>query len=130
MHLFPQAKWNPNLIKTSFWSLNLGIALMMLLDMWPVGLYQMWVGVQEGYWAARSQEFVQGPVFQILTYFRSVGGLVFTIGGLVPLVWFIWSRGSSMKPEKDIDEGEWTVYETEWAGAEDPILSHDAQTQE
>jgi len=127
MHLFPAGSWNPRLIKISFWSLNLGIALMMLLDLFPVGLYQLWVAMQDGYWAARSQVLVQGSVFQTLTYFRSVGGAVFVFGGLLPLVWFIFSRGRNLRPEKNIDEGEWTVYETEWAGQEDPILSHTPQ---
>jgi nitric oxide reductase subunit B len=127
MHLFPAGSWNPRLIKISFWSLNLGIALMMLLDLFPVGLYQLWVAMQDGYWAARSQVLVQGSVFQTLTYFRSVGGVVFVFGGLLPLVWFIFSRGRNLRPENNIDEGEWTVYETEWAGQEDPILSHSAE---
>jgi nitric oxide reductase subunit B len=127
MHLFPASSWNPRLIRISFWSLNIGVALMMFLDLFPVGLYQLWTTMQDGYWAARSQELVQGTVFQTLTYFRSIGGIVFVVGGLCPLVWFIWSRGSKLRPEADLEEGEWTVYETEWAGQEDPILSHSAE---
>ncbi len=117
-HLFPSASWNPKLIRTAFWSLNIGILLMMFLDLFPVGVAQVVAVLQEGYWYARSQEFVQESLFQTLTYFRSVGIVVFVFGGLLPLVWFILSRGFRLQREVEVEEGEWTVYEHDWAGPE------------
>jgi nitric oxide reductase subunit B len=122
MHLFHKSSWNPKLIRTAFWSLNIGVALMMFLDLFPVGVYQLMAVFQEGLWYARSYEIVQGTVFQTLTYFRSIGGAVFVIGGLLPLIWFILSRGFRLRREVEVEDGEWTVYEKHWATQEDPKL--------
>lgn len=98
-HLFRTESWNPRLIKVAFWSLNIGVGLMMFLDLFPAGLYQLSVTLEDGLWHARSQEIVTGTVFQTLTYFRAIGGLVFVVGVLL-LIWFILSRGAKLKPEQ------------------------------
>ena len=98
-HLFHTDSWNPRLIKLAFWSLNIGVALMMFLDLFPAGLYQLSIVLEDGFWRARSQEIVTGGVFQTLTYFRSIGGLVFVVG-VVSLIWFILSRWTKLKPEQ------------------------------
>lgn len=97
-HLFHTESWNPRLVKVAFWSLNIGVALMMFLDLFPAGLYQLSVALEDGFWHARSQQIVTGTVFQTLTYFRSFGGLVFVVG-VISLIWFILSRGGRLKPE-------------------------------
>ncbi len=111
-HLFPRAAWSERLVKTIFWSLNLGIVLMMTMDLFPVGLYQFANVLEHGFWYARSEAFVTGPVFRTLTWFRSVGGIVFLFGGVIPLVWFVLSRGRSLLPESESEQpdGEWAVY--------------------
>jgi nitric oxide reductase subunit B len=114
-HLFKRSAWNENLVKTIFWSLNIGIALMMFLDLFPVGLYQLVVVFQEGLWYARTQDIVTGPVFKALTYARSLGGAVFVLGGVLPLIWFILSRGFRLQREVQVAEGEWSVDGSNWA---------------
>ncbi|MFQ5514025.1 MAG: nitric-oxide reductase large subunit [Myxococcota bacterium] len=114
-HLCRKGAWNEKLIRTVFWSLNGGVALMMFLDLFPVGLYQIMIVFREGLWFARSQEILQGPVWTILTYFRSIGGTLFAVGGVLPLIWFFVSRANQLKPESAVDEGEWTIYEKDWA---------------
>jgi nitric oxide reductase subunit B len=122
-HLFHKSAWNPKLIRTAFWSLNIGLAMMMFLDLFPAGLYQTWIAYTEGTWYARSSEIVLGPVFSFLTYSRSIGGMVFIFGGLIPLMWFILSRGSQVRrKEEDVEQGEWTVYEEDWAVQNDRSL--------
>jgi nitric oxide reductase subunit B len=121
-HLFPRAAWNEKLIKTSFWSLQAGLVLMMTLDLFPVGLYQLSAVVTHGFWYARTNEFVTGPVFATLTWLRAIGGMVFLFGGVLPLVWFILSRGRVLVRELDLEEGEWTVYDKDWAAHEEEIL--------
>ena len=122
-HLFHKSAWNAKLVRTSFWCLNIGLALMMFLDLFPVGLYQTWLAFTDGTWYARSQEVVTGPVFSFLTYCRAIGGMVFIWGGLLPLMWFILSRGTKLRrKEEDVEEGEWTVYESDWADQENPAL--------
>ncbi len=122
-HLFHKSAWNPKLVRTSFWCLNIGLALMMFLDLFPVGLYQTWMAYTHGTWYARSAEIVTGPVFQFLTYCRTIGGMVFIWGGLIPMMWFILSRGTKLRrKEEDVEEGEWTVYEKNWSEQKDPAL--------
>lgn len=110
-HLFKKNYWNEKLVKIIFWALNGGIALMMALDLFPVGLYQVMTVVQEGFWYARTHEFVTGDVWKTLTSLRSIGATLFMVGGVFPLIWFILSRGRQLNCEKDSTEGEWSIYE-------------------
>ncbi|MEW6647922.1 MAG: cbb3-type cytochrome c oxidase subunit I [Pseudomonadota bacterium] len=102
-HLFRTESWNPGIIRLAFWSLNIGVALMMFLDLFPAGLYQLSVVLDDGFWHARSQQIITGPVFQTLTYFRSLGGIVFVVG-VVALIWFVLSRATKLKPEMGSQE--------------------------
>lgn len=121
-HLFTRASWNEKLIRRVFWSLQAGIVLMMALDLFPVGLYQLAAVFTHGYWYARTNEFVTGDTWVTLTWLRAVGGTVFLVGGVLPLVWFILSRGFKLVREVEIEEGEWTIYNKEWAAHEEEIL--------
>jgi nitric oxide reductase subunit B len=121
-HLFKRATWNEKLIRTVFWSLQAGIVLMMTLDLFPVGLYQLANVVQHGYWYVRTNAFVTGEVWVALTWLRSIGGTVFLFGGVLPLVWFILSRGRSLLPEREMAENEWSDYQQEWAAHEEDIV--------
>jgi nitric oxide reductase subunit B len=97
-YLVDPKRWNPRPLRLSFWSLNLGLAVMLLFDTLPAGLLQLMVTLERGLWAARSAEFVEGPAFQTLTWMRAVGGALFVLGGLVPLVWFVQTRWRSLRP--------------------------------
>ena len=61
-------------------------------------------------------------MWQSLTWLRSLGGSLFLFGGVLPLVWFVLSRGRNLVPEADILEGEWIAYDKEWARDEDEIV--------
>jgi nitric oxide reductase subunit B len=113
-HLFQKSAWSDKLVKTSFWSLNIGIALMMFLDLFPVGLYQIWLVLTEGFWYARTTEVIKGPVFVTLTYLRMIGGAVFVLGGLLPLIYFVLSRGFRLQRETEISQNEWADYQKEY----------------
>ena len=109
-HLFPRKAWNEKLIRNTFWSMQIGIVLMMTLDLFPVGLYQLANVVTHGLWYARTNAFVTGPVWVTLTWFRTVGGVVFLFGGVLPLTWFILSRGRQLVRDVEIEEGEWASH--------------------
>jgi nitric oxide reductase subunit B len=97
--LFKADWWKPKLIKTTFWSINAGLLLMVLLDLFPAGIYQFKTVTENGLWFARSHEFIESTGFQTLTWLRIVGGTLFTVGGVIPLVWFITSRRKGLKKE-------------------------------
>ena len=117
-HLLKKEAWNPSLVRFCFWALNIGIFLMMFLSMFPVGIYQLAICLQEGFWAARSQNIVTGPVFKFFVSFRIIGGSLFLFGGVVPLVWFIVTSWFSMKPETPGIEGEKAPKNQLWAQPE------------
>jgi nitric oxide reductase subunit B len=97
-------RWNASLIRTSFWSLNIGLMLMGVMDLFPVGLHQLNAVFDGGYAFARSEAYLQGAVFMNLTMLRGVGVLIFVAGGVLPLVWFMVTRWGSLKPVQTIEE--------------------------
>ncbi|MBM5812719.1 MAG: nitric-oxide reductase [Gammaproteobacteria bacterium] len=90
--------WNSALLRRAFWSLNLGLALMVLLDLFPAGIYQLLAVLQHGLAEARSEDFIQGQTFQMLTWARIAGGALFVLGGVLPLAWFFLSRLGARRP--------------------------------
>ncbi|MBU9935341.1 MAG: cbb3-type cytochrome c oxidase subunit I [Ferruginibacter sp.] len=90
--LFKADWWKPGVIKTVFWSINIGLLLMVFLDLFPAGIYQFKTVTEQGLWYARSSSFIESNGFQTLTWLRIAGGSLFTLGGVIPLVWFI-TRG-------------------------------------
>lgn len=95
--LFKAPWWKPRLIKTVFWSINVGLLLMVFLDLLPAGILQLKTVTEQGLWYARSATFVDSPAFQTLTWLRIAGGSLFTLGGVTPLVWFIVTRRRALK---------------------------------
>lgn len=91
------ARWNAALLRRVFWSLNIGLMLMVVADLFPVGVAQLLDVLENGFWHARSQAFVQGDLFQTLTWARIVGGALFVLGGVLPLAWFVVTRAGALK---------------------------------
>ena len=87
--LFKSKYWKPQVIKTAFWSINIGLLLMVLLDMFPAGIWQLYTVMEHGLWYGRSQAFIESNAFQTLTWLRIIGGALFVVGGVVPLTRFI-----------------------------------------
>jgi nitric oxide reductase subunit B len=83
-----QRKWKTKLLAFSFWAINIGLALMVLLSLIPIGLMQTWASVEHGMWYARSAEFLQQDTVQVFHWMRVVGDTIFAIG-VVTLGWFI-----------------------------------------
>jgi nitric oxide reductase subunit B len=72
--------WKTGPLRFSFWAINAGLALMVLLSLLPVGLLQAWASVERGMWYARSAEFLQTPLMDALRWMRVVGDSVFALG--------------------------------------------------
>jgi nitric oxide reductase subunit B len=86
--LLPEAVWNEKLLRFSFWSMNGGLLMMCILSLLPVGLMQTWASVNQGYWFARSAEFLGSPTMQTFRWLRVPGDTVFAAGA-VGLVLFV-----------------------------------------
>jgi len=85
------------LIAVAVISLNSGLFLMCLFDLFPAGIHQLNAVMEHGYWYARSEQFIQGIPFQLMTWARIVGGAIFVLGGVLPIAWFVISRYRAVK---------------------------------
>ncbi len=74
--------WNHRLLKISFWSLNIGMAMMTFLSLLPQGILQTYASVNFSYAHARSAEFIHSPIMEALVWMRVPGDLVFGVGVL------------------------------------------------
>jgi nitric oxide reductase subunit B len=97
-HLVKKEDWPGSLVRTAFWCLNGGMAMMIFMDLFPTGIYQVYITIKYGFWVARDYATVEGTVFQTLAKLRAFGGHVFVWGGLCPLVYLACSRYTRMKP--------------------------------
>jgi nitric oxide reductase subunit B len=78
----PDLAWREGILKFSFWSLNIGLALMALLTLLPLGTLQLFAAIENGYWYARSAEFMQQPLVDLLIWLRVPGDTIFAIGAV------------------------------------------------
>ncbi|HET9824870.1 MAG TPA: cbb3-type cytochrome c oxidase subunit I [Chitinophagaceae bacterium] len=101
-YLIRPFKWNDKIVRVMFWSFNIGLLLMVMMDLLPTGIYQFSAVVDHGLAFARSQDFIEGTTFQTFTWLRILGGMIFLFGGLVPLVWFIVSRASQLRQKENL----------------------------
>ncbi|MDC7217996.1 MAG: nitric-oxide reductase large subunit [Spirochaetales bacterium] len=81
--------WKEKTIRLSFWMLNIGLLLMVVLSVLPVGLAQTVASVKHGLWYARSAEFLESPTLETVRWLRVVGDTIFALGALY-LGWFIF----------------------------------------
>lgn len=77
-----KVEWKEKPIKIAFWSLNIGLLLMVLISVLPVGLAQTVASVKHGLWYARSAEFLGTPVMETFRWLRAIGDTIFAIGAL------------------------------------------------
>jgi nitric oxide reductase subunit B len=92
--------WKPSLVRLSFWSINIGLMLMVLLDLFPAGILQFKAVLDHGLWFARSDQFIEQENFQTLTWMIIIGGSIFTLGGVIPLVRIVISTSRNLKPSR------------------------------
>lgn len=95
----PHAIWRESWLKFAFWAMNAGLFAMCIGSLLPVGLMQTWAAVDQGYWYARSTEFLGTPLMQNLRWMRVPGDTLFALGALV-LVAFVFTTRTG-KPKVD-----------------------------
>jgi len=85
--LSDRAAWSDKLLAPMFWSLNIGLAMMVFISLVPAGIYQAWASVTKGMWFARSPEVIHSHFMETLVWMRIPGDVVFSVGALF-LAWF------------------------------------------
>lgn len=78
-------KW----VRLGFWGMNIGMVLMVLLDLFPAGLIQLWDSMNNGYWHARQISFIMGGTFHVLEWVRLMGDMTFIVVGVFPTVYAV-----------------------------------------
>jgi nitric oxide reductase subunit B len=86
-YFIPQDRASNVAMGLSFWSLNIGLAYMLFVNLVPVGFLQFRDSLQNGYWHARSPEFYAQPLVRTLEWARLPGDLLFILGGILPIVY-------------------------------------------
>jgi nitric oxide reductase subunit B len=86
--LSTDARWDraEKPVKVGFRGLNGGLALMVLIDLFPGGVLQLWDSIGNGYWHARRLTYLMSGAFHTLEWLRIVADSVFLLAGVVPLV--------------------------------------------
>ena len=79
---------NEKYIRLGFWGLNIGLMLMVVLDMFPAGVLQLADVVNHGYWHARRLAFIDAGTFHTLEWLRIIGDAEFIVFGAVPILIF------------------------------------------
>jgi nitric oxide reductase subunit B len=72
-------------VRVGFWGLNGGVALMVVLSLFPAGVLQLIDVLEHGYWHARSQAYTGGAIPLFLEWSRMPGDMVFIVFGAVPI---------------------------------------------
>jgi nitric oxide reductase subunit B len=103
-YLLRPEDWSEKMVRFSFWTLNAGLAWMVFVNLFPLGVLQLGDVVVNGYWHARSLEFFESHIY--IEWLRLPGDAVF-IAGVVPLV--VMTAKSVLRPLKTVpptDEAE------------------------
>jgi nitric oxide reductase subunit B len=102
----PELIWKENLIKFAFWAINGGMLLMLLFSLLPIGLMQTYESVSNGYWSARSPEFMQTDIMEFWRWMRILGDTVFAVGAIA-FVWFAINLIFTRPVKQEIPSGEY-----------------------
>jgi nitric oxide reductase subunit B len=72
-------------VRVGYWGLNAGLSLMILLDLFPAGVLQLWDVISNGYWHARRLDYSMSGTFHKLEWIRVAGDTVFIVLGALPI---------------------------------------------
>ena len=72
-------------VRVGYWGLNAGLALMIILDLFPSGVLQLWDVITHGYWHARRLEYTMTGTFHLLEWIRIAGDMVLIVLGALPI---------------------------------------------
>jgi nitric oxide reductase subunit B len=86
------ARWDGTWLRYAFWCWNVGLALMVLVSVLPVGFLQLEVAFTESYAAARGVAFYNQPLVQDLFWARLPGDTLIILGTVLYAVNLVRKR--------------------------------------
>ncbi|RPJ03969.1 MAG: nitric-oxide reductase large subunit, partial [Deltaproteobacteria bacterium] len=86
--VLPDPEWAgvEKYVRTSFWGLNVGLALMVILNLFPAGVRQFVDVLRNGYWHARGPAFLDDAITIPMEWLRLPADAIFILLGVVPLL--------------------------------------------
>ena len=105
-YLIPEDRWSERAAKISFWSLNIGLAMMTFVTLVPLGFLQLYESVDAGYYEARSLEFLTGETVAAIEWLRLPGDIIFILGGVLPLLYICYLGVRHTVPRITLEEPE------------------------
>ena len=73
-------------VRCGFWGLNIGLAMMVVLSLFPSGVLQVRDVLEHGYWHARSLAYTGGTLPRLFEWMRLPGDLIFILFGALPIL--------------------------------------------
>jgi nitric oxide reductase subunit B len=102
--LVDRLAWSDKLLASMFWSMNIGLAMMVFMSLVPAGIYQGVASITKGMWYARSPEVVHSTFMETAVWLRVPGDIVFAIGCLFLALFALRLMGKANK-EASVAEG-------------------------
>jgi nitric oxide reductase subunit B len=99
-----RTRWSDTPLKISFWGFNVGLLMMTLITLFPIGIAQAWISFKEGLWVARDASFFEKSLVSILGQFRIVPDTIIIVLGVIPLVVFLFRTFPYLKSPKSKDQ--------------------------
>jgi nitric oxide reductase subunit B len=109
-YIIPEKLWSDRAAKVSFWSLNIGLAWMVFASLFPLGILQLYHSVNEGYFYARSLEFLNNRMNVLITWLRFPGDVLFIVGGILPVLYLAWLGIRHSAPPVTLEEPRETLF--------------------
>lgn len=116
-YLIPEERWSDRAARLCFWSLNLGLAWMVFVTLFPLGILQLYESVNHGYFEARELTYATDSTHQVLEWLRLPGDALFIGFGVLPLLW-LCALGVRYRrpPPADPNPDACTLYSTSAVG--------------
>jgi nitric oxide reductase subunit B len=87
-------------VRCGFWGLNIGLAMMIVFSLFPSGVLQVRDVLENGYWHARSLDYLGGALPRLLEWLRLPGDLVFIFLGALPILIAVGVGYLSLRSER------------------------------
>jgi len=102
-HVLNDQQWGKveKYVRISFWGLNIGLGLMIIMNLFPGGVLQLSDVLKNGYWHARSAEFTRSGIMSTIEWLRLPADAVFIGLGVFPaLIASLITYGFVIKQKK------------------------------